>query len=402
MNRIGERITSGALALISLAAFPASGEVTWRGQFAAEYRYFPKEPLDPRQRNGYPSIMVQPEFYVDWDEGRQSLTGVPFYRWDRYDENRTHGDIRELYWLYVGDGFEALVGINRVNWSVTESQHLVNIINQIDLVENPDREDLLGQPMFSTKVYTPVGTWDMFVLPYFRERTFPGPVGRLRTSPRFNTDADALYESVRKQEHIDYALRWSQTFGAWDMGLVHFYGTNRDPLPVPSTTSEGEPVLLPFYELIHQTGADVQAALENWLLKLEAIRRSSNTDVFGAATIGFEYTFFAVRESTLDIGLVAEYLYDSRGAKALTPFEDDILLGLRLRPNDVQDTLFLLSVIADRDTPARVFSLEASRRLTDNFRLSIEARVFDRLQPDAPFYSLRQDDYLQLELAYHF
>jgi hypothetical protein len=109
-----------------------------------------------------------------------------------------------------------------------------------------------------------------------------------------------------------------------------------------------------------------------------------------------------VRETTLDIGLVAEYLYDSRGTKALTPFEDDILLGLRLRPNDVQGTLFLLSVIADRDTPARIFNLEASRRLTDNIRLSIEARVFDRLQPDAPFYGLRQDDYFQLELAYHF
>lgn len=402
MNRIGKSITSGALALISLAAFPAWGEVAWRGQFAAEYRYFPNQPLDPRQRNEYPSIMIQPEFYVDWDEGRQSLAAIPFYRRDRYDNNRAHGDIRELYWLYVGDEFETLIGINRINWSVTESQHLVNVINQIDLVENPDQEDFLGQPMLSVKLYTSIGTWDMFVLPYFRERTFPGAAGRLRTLPRVDTDANALYENDREQKHIDYAVRWSQTLGAWDLGLSQFYGTNRDPLSVLSTTSQGETVLLPFYELMHQTGADVQAALGNWLLKLEAIRRSSNTDVFGAATAGFEYTFFAVRGSLLDIGLIAEYMYDSRGDLALTPFEDDISLGLRLWPNDVQGTLFLLSVIVDRDTPARVYSLETSRRLTDNVRLSIEARVFDQLQPNAPFYSFRQDDYLQLELAYHF
>ena len=398
---------SGVIGLIFLAILPAWGEVAWgetqwRGHVGAEYRYFPKEPVDPAQRNNYPSVVAQPEFYVDWDQGQQSLTVTPFYRWDRYDENRTHGDMRELFWRYVGDGFETLIGINKVFWGVTESQHLVNVINQIDLVENPDQEDMLGQPMVSGKLFTPIGTWDMFVLPYFRERTFPGKAGRLRTQPRVDTDVDALYEDRRKQRHTDYALRWSHTFGAWDTGISHFYGTNRDPRPVPSTTSQGEPVLLPYYELMHQTGVDVQAALSNWLLKLEAIHRSTNTEVYNASTTGVEYTFFAVRDSALDIGLVAEYLYDSRRENALSPFEDDVMLGLRLRPNDIQGTVFLLSVIADRHTPTRVYSLETSRRLTDHVRLSIEARVFDNLEPISPLYGFRQDDYLQLELAYFF
>ena len=78
------------------------------------------------------------------------------------------------------------------------------------------------------------------------------------------------------------------------------------------------------------------------------------------------------------------------------------MLGLRLRPNDIKGTVFLLSMIAERHTPARVYSLETSRRLTDNIRLGIEARVFDRLQPNTPLYGFRQDDYLQLELAYFF
>jgi hypothetical protein len=398
---------SGVVILVCLTSLLSWGEmafgaVTWRGQVAAEYRYFPRQPVDPRQRHSYPSVVAKPEFYVDWDEGRQSLTVTPFYRWDRYDVNRTHGDIRELFWLYAGDGFETRIGINKVFWGVTESQHLVNVINQIDLVENPDREEALGQPMVSARLFTPIGTWDMFILPYFRERTFPGAVGRLRTQPRVDTDADALYEDPQKQSHTDYALRWSQTFGAWDTGISQFYGTNRDPWPVPSTTPQGEAVFLPYYALMHQTGLDMQGALGNWLLKLEAIRRSSSTEVLRAATTGFEYTFFAVRDSPLDIGLVAEYLYDSRGENAQTPFQDDIMLGLRLRPNDVNGTLFLLSVIADRHTPARVYSLETSRRLNDNVRLSIVASVFDKIQPNTPLYGFRRDDYLQLELAYFF
>jgi hypothetical protein len=73
---------------------------------AVKYRYFPHEPVDPDQRHSYSSAVAQPEFYFDCDEGQQSPTVNPFYHWDRYDENRTHGDMRDLIWLYVGDRFE--------------------------------------------------------------------------------------------------------------------------------------------------------------------------------------------------------------------------------------------------------------------------------------------------------
>jgi len=242
----------------------------------------------------------------------------------------------------------------------------------------------------------------MFVLPYFRERTFPGEAGRLRSIPRVDTEEDALYENSRKQKHIDYALRWAQTFGMWDMGISHFYGTNRDPRLVPATNRNGDPILLPYYELMHQTGLDVQATLDSWLLKLEAIRRSGNTETYRAATTGVEYTFYGVFGSPLDAGLVAEYLYDSRGNYAPTPFQDDIMLGLRLTPNDSQSTEFLLGVVADRRTAVRAYSLEASRRLTDHVKLGVESRIFAGASSQDPLYSFRRDNYIQLDLGYYF
>jgi len=42
-----------------------------------------------------------------------------------------------------------LVGINSVFWRVVESNHLVDILNQTDLIEDIDGEEKLGQPMIS-------------------------------------------------------------------------------------------------------------------------------------------------------------------------------------------------------------------------------------------------------------
>ncbi|MGB0798852.1 MAG: hypothetical protein ACPGRD_06000, partial [Planktomarina sp.] len=44
---------------------------------------------------------------------------------------------------------------------------------------------------------------------------------------------DAMYESKRKQNHTDFALRWSHYIGVFDFGLSHFSGTDRQPMFVP-------------------------------------------------------------------------------------------------------------------------------------------------------------------------
>ena len=56
------------------------------------------------------------------------------------------------------------VGVGKVFWGVTESQHLVDIINQTDLVENIDTEDKLGQPMLET---TWLQNWGATTVLYF-------------------------------------------------------------------------------------------------------------------------------------------------------------------------------------------------------------------------------------------
>ncbi len=373
----------------------------WRGAADLEFRWFADDPLDPRQPSDNFSASFEPEFNHSWNDGRDSFTFRPFVRIDQHDDERTHGDIRELAWIRAADEWELRVGIRKVFWGVTEGQHLVDIINQTDGVENLDGEDKLGQPMINFAVIKDWGTLDFYALTGFRERTFAGAEGRPRSQLLVNTSA-TTWESDAEDSRIDLALRYSHTVGDFDIGVSHFRGTSRDPRFNPVVSATGEVQLAPHYDVIDQTGIDIQATRDAWLWKLEAIRRSGQGDTYWAATAGFEYTFFGIFDSAADLGVLFEYLYDSRGATAATPFEDDVLVGARLALNDTQSTDLLFGVIVDADGDARSYSLEASRRIGDRLKFSLEGRVFSGISENDALYGFRQDDYLQLTFGWFF
>jgi len=374
----------------------------WSGYVALEGRYFFQEGLVPSQQySSSLSVSAEPEYYHDWDEGRQSLLFAPFLRLDQRDDERTHWDVRELQWTYAGEGWETRVGIGKVYWGVTEAWHLVDIINQTDLVENPDGEQKLGQPMVKLSSEQDWGTLDFFLLPGFRERTFAGRDGRIRTHPWVDMD-QAGYESGAGNKRVDMALRWSHYFGDWDIGLAHFHGTDRDPLLSPGLDDSDSLVLIPFYEIIQQTSVDVQATIGSWLWKFETLYRAGMEEDFYALTGGFEYTSVGIFESSADFGMLAEIMFDQRRENATTPFNNDIFLGLRWAVNDEHSTELLFGVIYDWETRAKLVNLEASRRLGQNYKLSVQARAWLDVPPDDLLLPLNHDDYLEISLARYF
>ena len=185
------------------------------------------------------------------------------------------------------------------------------------------------------------------------------------------------------------------------MGVSHFYGTSRDPRFRLEFDNSG-PVLVPYYDQIHQSSLDVQWTHEAWLLKFEGLRRSGQGKTYYAAASGLEYTFFGMFDSAADLGIVAEYLFDNRHDAAPTPFENDIFIGGRWTANDIQDLNLLAGVIIDLDSNARMASLEASRRLGQSWKLSLDIRMFDSIPVKDPLYPVRADDYIQLRLARFF
>ncbi|MEW7989093.1 MAG: hypothetical protein AB2637_16740 [Candidatus Thiodiazotropha sp.] len=385
--------------LLLLPGLLSAGE--WSGFIELQGRHFPQQALDGDQSDQLLSIAIQPEYYQRWDNGRQSLLFIPFMRWDGEDDERTHGDIRELVWTYAGDGWETKAGIGKVFWGVTEALHLVDVINQTDLIENPDGEQKLGQPMLKLSLERDWGIIDLYALPGFRERTYPGEEGRLRTHPRVDTD-QVEYQSDREERHIDLALRWSHFIGDWDIGLAHFDGTSRDPLLLPAVSDSGEVLLTPFYQQMRQTSLDLQATKGDWLWKLEAIHRSSDSDSYNAATGGFEYTLVGIAESDMDLGLLVEYLYDDRQDDATTPFENDLFIGMRLTANDVDGSELLAGVIKDLDDDGWMFNLEASRRIGNLWKTSLQTRLWSDIPEQDPLFVFHRDDYLEFTVTRFF
>jgi len=369
------------------------------GEIKAEGRYFPNEGLyDNTEQFDY-SFSFQPEYSYSWNENRKIITVIPFAIVSGLDSEKTHVDIREASYVAAYNFFEIRLGISKVYWGVTESQHLVDIINQTDAVLNIDSEDKLGQPMANVTLVTGFGNFDFFVLPYFRERTFPGEEGRFRGPLLVNTDK-AFYEVASGDKHIDYAFRYSHSIGNFDMGVSIFNGTDRDPLLVLNSTASG---LKPFYIQTTQVGLDIQYIFKSWLLKLEGIHKESKLrDNYYASTIGFEYTFSNIGGGGTDIGVLAEWLYDDRLDYQAIYF-NHTFFGTRLAFNDEKSTEILLGfILNNEDNNTTSLRLEGGRRITEHWKWEVEASAIFDTKEEEQIYAFRDDDYFQLSVSYYF
>ena len=402
------------LILASILGGGAASGIEVSGRLDLESRWYYQDGAHPGQKSHATGFVVEPKLYAEDAEGR-SVTLAPFFRYDGADPRRTHFDMREAYLLVfgeLGDGeWELRLGADRVFWGVTESRHLVDIVNQTDLVEHPDEESKLGQPMAHLTFSGEWGVAEIFALPYHRERTFPGRAGRLR-SQFVVDDKQVSYESAAEEWHVDLAARYSHSFGPLDLGISVFDGTSREPCLVcvlPRLSERGELLLVPHYEQIRQFGLDAQLTIESWLFKLEAIHRGGASNQAGqeedyaALVAGAEYTFNGIFGSAADLGLLAEWNYDRRRENAANVFDNDIFLGARLAFNDVQSTDLVASVLADADHSTRSMILEFNRRLSDRWSLHLEGVVILAVdRADLTHYQTRRDSFVELQVTYNF
>jgi len=352
-------------ALFGLLASPLSqaaqlGPFSFDGSIELEQRLFIDDSTLSEQGNSQSSVRVLSEFFTEWNDGNDRLVIEPFARLDSEDDQRSHTDLRQFLWTHYGDNYEFSAGVGKVFWGVTESLHLVDIINQTDLVENIDTEDKLGQPMLRYSYLSEVGTFEAFILPYFRERTFPGQEGRLNGGILVNQSA---------AQYLTFETA-------------------------------------PFYPQIDQFSTDIQLTTSGWLFKLEAIQRNhsdSQIQDFAAAIGGVEYTIVGLFGSSYDLGLLTEYAWDERGEAGFAFFQNDVFIGARLAFNDVSDSQLLFGYSSDLDnSDSRGLFIEGATRLAPALTLNIEARYFDSDTFTDPLFGLRDDSFIQIGLEYFF
>ena len=408
-------VWAAACSCIALTAREAQAESDFAyeevsGRIGIETRVYPESALYPGQASHSSGVVLHPKLYLEDADGK-SVTVAPFFRFDSADPRRTKADIREAFMLLFGLKPETRNGscgsATSVFWGVAESRHLVDIINQVDLVESPNEEIKLGQPMAHLTWSGDWGVLELFGLSFHRPRTFPGAGGRLRAGFIID-DENVTYESGADERHLDLAVRYTHSFGLVDVGLSAFDGTNREPTFCLPTTLGG--TFTQHYEQIRQFGLDSQITVDAWLLKLEAIRRTGFQNLFcqseedySAFVVGGEYRLLLCRDSPQTSACCRMETTTSAGKQATNVFQNDIFLGARYALNDVQSTDFTLGLLEDIDFGTRTLSLEFNRRLTDNWALNVEATAFLKIgEADFLQRDLKNDSFVGANLSYNY
>lgn len=347
------------------------------------------------------ALGLESRFTTESERGIQ-FTLVPFVRLDASDSERDHIDLREAHVLRVSGDWVWQLGLGKEFWGVTESQHLVDIINQTDNLEGSDGEDKLGQPMVKLTREFEQGRVDAYLLPVFREREF------LSAENRFGAPVPlsgvTRYESADEENHLDAALRFSGYAGSVDYGISWFKGTARAPsfLPANLKQSGQQTAFDIYYPQLEQWGIDAQYTGEAALWKLEAVHRERMGETSHAAVGGVEYTFFALRDGLLDLGLLAELHTDSRDDRGQVVFQDDAFIGARFGFNDAQSSSLLAGGMIDLEDDSTSLRVEGERRLRDNWKLEVEAQWFSNIAPGNAMQAVQDNDFLRLTLHRYF
>jgi hypothetical protein len=250
------------------------------------------------------------------------------------------------------------------------------------------------------------GNLDLFVLTGFRENARAGKDGRFRLPLTVDQDKTE-FEAGNDEYHMDFSIRYNNTFDDWDMGVYYFIGTDRESR---FHLNERGDQFVAIYDQMQQFGTDIQYTYDAWLLKFEGIYRDARYDQFFALVSGFEYTYYQVNESAIDVGLLVEYLYDGRDFDlqdrnqkvAPTSSENDFFIGTRISWNDVNNSNIIAGALIDLDDQSTLFSVEYEQRLDDFWSVEVKGRWFHQIDKENTLYLFQQDSHILFNLIRYF
>ena len=392
MNRVMPVIKAWPLFLLINSPYLLGAGISHIGELSFEPRYFTDKTLNPNSENYRNNLSVSMNSELLYENKTSKVFLQAFARVDNQDSGRTHVDLRESYYQYLSESFDVTLGVGKDFWGVTESSHLVDVINQVDALEDIDGEHKLGQPMVRLNLFNEWGDISFFLLPYFREKQFSNK----RLAYPLPVNKEASYEDSSK-DYLDHAVRYQKYFGNLDIGLSYFRGKNREPILINMKDH-----IQPKYFLVSRSGLELQYTSNSWLLKLESLVQKRKSEVFFSSIAGFEYTIYGLLSSH-DWGILCEYQYAEKTNQLPANLsDDDVFLGMRYSLNNSQDTMILLGTVFDRQDETLVSTFEFETRLPNNIKLELKGRFFSNVHQENVIYPLRHDDFINFKLTTYF
>ena len=148
-----------------------------------------------------------------------------------------------------------------------------------------------------------------------------------------------------------------------------------------------------------QTGLDIQATKGPWLYKLETISAKDGSERHLSTAGGIEYTYYGIRNTPSDLGVIVEYAFDDRNDN---PFNNEGIIGLRWSVNDIKSSSLLAGYLFDMRGNSNRFQVEFEQRVADDLKLFLDLSLNGSID-DADFtYQFKEDSSLTLKLAKYF
>ena len=381
-----------------------------KGSIGIESYYYPED-VETEQKHGNVSVFTQAENYLDINENLYGII-TPFARLDSNDSNRNRFDLVDGYLSYNDGPMTLNVGMRKISWSVTESVNLIphqviDIINQRDVAGDTSGKDKFGTLMINPVYQSDTLLIEGFVLPYFRERTYPSLEAREHPfQAAFDLTNDGLFTDTDDERRLSWAVRLEAVMASTNVALIHYNGYALQPLFEFNATGTQ---LNKLYYLVNMTGITVQSSLNKWLFKTETAYFDTGLNPSGfnlpdnyiSSVTGVEYTFIRPRE-TADISVFAEWLYDERddGLDGVQ-FQNDLFFGARWQSNDLNSSELVAGIVKDLDESALVTHIEYQSRFNEKFRLNVVLRFFTA-GTENPLYAIRKDDFINTKFQYYF
>ena len=356
-----------------------------------------EHPNEPGRESDRLLLRLAPEWR--WSEGGRQVVVSPALSLEGADNGRTRLDVNELYASTRFGETIVKAGISRLFWGVTESRHIVDVVNPPYLAHHYAAEQRLSTAMLYVAQPTPVGQLEALLLPWERDPESAELEGRPRTALPIADDVEHPNGTPPA-----FATRLALSQGDFDSHLYFFRGLDRETVLTASAGPSGPPTeLTPTRRPMRQWGADLQVPLGNFLVKSELIYRSGYSRGFLAGVVGGEYALSGIGGSVVDVTLLGEYQFDLRPADApLAGPSHAVYSGFRVALNDPASTEFKIGLVTETATRARLGGATEAGGSRRDGTLEAAMSVFDHVGESPSLKDFAKDSYLEVLAKYHF
>lgn len=385
---------------------PAFAEYSSMGEIALEYRQFKDDDSSATEDRGI-AVFSRLESRFDGESYSHLLRG--FARVDSEESSRDLIWIEDAFASYfldfdkewrVGGGYKIY------NWTALEAFRPADTLNSRNYDAPLEKPEKRGELALEFEMPYYEGSFTLYYFPRAENPHYPGAASRLGLGfvPATPVWVDGV-EAEDKQWRQQFGARLTQfIFGAdisihairhYDrqfpiVGTSNYTFVGSTPVPVNGTSSMN----VPHYYQVTQYGGTLQLPFfDGWVFKAEAAHRTFEKELevltvsglqkpidHSEVALGLEYGMAHAdgSESTFFLEGVQILGVEENERARLSAFQNDVFIGMRHARNDIMGTEFLISAIFDLErTHEKLYNLQASRRLSDVWKLSGTVRVFD-------------------------